>query len=91
MPFNISNIHQIKVSADSFGISVKGKALQYPGYAAAVPKGWAMYAKDAFTLNVSAPTSELVTNIAASSFARDGNITLLAPSYRNCYGNLKFC
>lgn len=91
MPFNISNIHQIQVSADSFGISVQGQALQYPGYAAAVPKGWAMYAKDAFTLNVSAPTSELVTNIAASSFARDGNITLLAPSYRNCYGNLKFC
>ena len=91
MPFNLNNFHQVEVDSNVFGLSVQGQALQYPGYAAPVTKGWAMYVPDAFKLIVDQPTTALMSGITGTSAARDGNITLLAPSYRNCYGNLKFC
>jgi len=91
MPYNLNNVHQIDVNSDTFGIALSSKDIQYPGYIAAVNKGWSMYLQDAFTLNISDKVSNLVSNIASSSNARDGNITLLEKPYRNCYGNLTFC
>ncbi|WP_151798759.1 hypothetical protein [Acinetobacter bereziniae] len=91
MPYNLSNVHQIDVNSNTFGIALSGQNLQYPDYAAAVSKGWSMYLQDAFTLNISDKVSSLVSNIASSSNARDGNITLLEQPYRNCYGNMTFC
>jgi hypothetical protein len=79
------------VNSNTFGIALSGQNLQYPDYAAAVSKGWSMYLQDAFTLNISDKVSSLVSNIASSSNARDGNITLLEQPYRNCYGNMTFC
>ncbi|KQW98432.1 hypothetical protein KTI63_20130 [Acinetobacter guillouiae] len=91
MPYNLSNVHQIDVNSNTFGIALSAQNLQYPDYAAAVSKGWSMYLQDAFTLNISDKVSNLVSNIASSSNAKDGNITLLEQPYRNCYGSLKFC
>ena len=91
MPYNLNNVHQIDVNSNTFGIALSAQDIQYPDYAAAVSKGWSMYLQDAFTLNISDKVSSLVNNIASSSNARDGNITLLEQPYRNCYGNLKFC
>ena len=91
MPYNLKNVHQIDVDSNTFGIALSREGIKYPGYAQAVPKGWSMYLQDAFTLNIEDKVSSLVSNIATSSNARDGNITLLEPAYRNCYGSLKFC
>ena len=91
MPYNLKNVHQIDVDSNTFGIALSREGIKYPGYAQAVPKGWSMYLQDAFTLKIEDKVSSLVSNIASSSNARDGNITLLEPAYRNCYGSLKFC
>lgn len=91
MPYNLANVHQMDVNSNSFGIALSQMAIKYPGYVASAPTGWSMYLQDAFTLNISDKTSNLVNNIAATPNARNGNITLLEPAYRNCYGNLKFC
>lgn len=91
MPYNLKNVHQIDVNSNTFGIALSKQGIKYPGYAQAVPTGWSMYLQDAFTLNIEDKVSSLVSNIASSSNARDGNVTFLEPAYRNCYGSLKFC
>lgn len=91
LPYNLKNVHQLDVDSDVFGFALSAQALRYPGYAQAVNRGWSMYAPDAFTLNIDDKVSSLVSNIATSSNARDGNITLLPQAYRNCWGNLTFC
>lgn len=91
LPFNLSNVHQLYVNSNAFGLAISKQNIQYPGYAAAVNAGWSMYIPNGFTLNINEKTSSLVSNIASNSFARDGNITQLAAPYRNCYGNLTFC
>ena len=91
MPYNLSNVHQVDVNSNTFGIALSAQNLQYPDYVAPVTKGWSMYLQDAFALNIKDKVSALVSNIASSSAARDGNITLLEKPYRNCYGNLTFC
>lgn len=91
MPYNLKNVHQIDVNSNTFGIALSKQGIKYPGYAQAVPTGWSMYLQDAFTLNIEDKVSSLVHNIASTSNARDGNITLLEPAYRNCYGSLTFC
>lgn len=91
LPYNLSNVHQLEVASDVFGLSFQKEAVQYPGYDAAVLKGWAMYIPSAFTLNISQPTTALVSAITGSSDARDGNIVGLEPVYRNCWGAARFC
>lgn len=95
IPYNLKNVHQLNIDTSQagggFGISLQSQALQYPGYAASVPTGWALYAAKAFDLEINRRTTEFVQGIVSSSAARDGNIVGLAPSYRNCYGSLKFC
>lgn len=93
LPFNLSNVHQLDVDSNLFGIALTSLAggIQYPGYVAKVNKGWSMYLEDAFTLNITEKTSSLMSNMVSSPNAREGNITTLAPAYRNCFGDLKFC
>lgn len=91
MPYNLANVHQIDVNSNSFGIALSLQKIKYPDYDAFVEKGWSMYLKDAFTLNINDKVSGLVQNIASSPNARSGNVTMLEPSYRNCYGDLQFC
>lgn len=90
MPFNLSNVHQLEVDSSIFGIALSKESLQYPGYVAAVSRGWSMYIPDGFTLNISDPTTRLVGNIVAGA-GSSGNIALLPAPYRNCWGNLTFC
>ncbi len=90
MPYNLSNVHQLEVDSPVFGIALSKEALQYPGYVAEVPRGWSMYIPDGFTLNISDPTTRLVSNIVAGA-GSSGNIALLPAPYRNCYGSLTFC
>lgn len=103
IPYNLKNVHQLNIDTSQagggFGISLQSQALQYPGYAASVPTGWALYAAKAFNLTLNRRTTEFVQGIllppsggqAGVSDAANGNIVGLAPSYRNCYGSLKFC
>lgn len=91
IPYNLKNVHQVDVNSNTFGIALSKQAIKYPGYVQAVPIGWSMYLQDAFTLDIKDKVSNLVQNIASSPNARNGDITLLAVPYRNCYGNLKFC
>lgn len=91
LKYNLSNVHQIDVDSNTFGIALSKEMIKYPGYAEAVSRGWSMYLQDAFTLDITDKVSTLVQNIAATPNAREGNITLLAPAYRNCYGEMKFC
>lgn len=91
LPYNLNNVHQLDVSSNLFGLAVSKESLQYPGYTAAVSKGWSMYIPNAFTLNIQDKVSTLVSNIAGSSNARDGNIVGLEAPYRNCWGTLTFC
>lgn len=91
IPYNLKNVHQVDVNSNTFGIALSKQAIQYPGYVQSVPLGWSMYLQDAFTLEIKDKVSNLVQNIASSSNARDGNITMLQAPYRNCYGNLTFC
>lgn len=103
LPYNVSNLHQADINSPLFGISLQKEAIQYPGYAAAVARGWSLYMPNAFTLNINRPVATqynaagaitqngLINDILQSSNARDGNIVGLEPSYRNCYGGLTFC
>lgn len=91
MPFNVANLHQVEVDSTTFGLALSKQDLQYPGFAAAVNRGWSMYLPDAFTLNISRPTTEFVSSITGSSAARDGNIVGLEAPFRNCWGNAHFC
>ena len=91
LPYNVANVHQLDISSNAFGISVQKQDLQYPGYVAAVSRGWALYSPDAFTLTINRRTTEFVQGITASTDARDGNIVGLEPPYRNCWGTLTFC
>ncbi len=90
IPYNLSNVHQIDVNSNLFGLSFQNQAIRYPGYAGAVNRGWAMYLPDAFTLNISQPMSVFVNNILSGSAAA-GNIVGLPAPYLNCLGTLKFC
>ena len=91
LPFNVSNVHQLNIATDTFGISLQKDDMQYPGYTAAVTRGWAMYAPEAFILSINRRTSEFVQNIVTSPDAKNGNIVGLEPAYRNCWGTLNFC
>ena len=91
LPFNLKNVHQLDVNSNSFGIALSKQNIRYPGYSSYVTQGWSMYLQDAFTLNINDKLSNLVSNIGTSPNARNGDITLLAAPYRNCYGSLKFC
>ena len=91
LPYNVTNVHQIDVSSNVFGLSFQKDDVQYPGYVSAVKRGWSMYAPEAFTLNIDQPVTTFMANIVGSSAARDGNIIGLEPAYRNCWGNARFC
>ncbi|WP_160232360.1 hypothetical protein [Acinetobacter indicus] len=93
LPYNLGNVHQLDVDSDLFGIALTSldNGIKYPGYAAAVNPGWSMYLKDAFTLNITDSLTSLMSNLVQTGKAKDGNITLLPPAYRNCYGSMKFC
>lgn len=92
IPYNLNNVHQLNIDAGDFGLSVQKESLQYPGYAAAVPAGWGMHLKDAFTLQLTDLTSTFVKNIVAPGHpAANGNIVGLEAPYRNCWGTLTFC
>ena len=77
LPYNLNNVHQL--------------GIKYPGYEKAVGQGWSMYLQDAFTLNVNDSLTSLMSNMVQNGNAKAGNITTLAPAYRNCFGSLKFC
>ncbi|RFC82252.1 hypothetical protein C9E89_017635 [Acinetobacter sichuanensis] len=91
LPYNLSNVHQLNVKSNTFGLALSKQAIQYPGYVQAVNAGWSMYIPNGFELNINQKTSSLVANIAGSADARNGNITMLEAPYRNCYGSLTFC
>lgn len=91
VPYNLKNIHQLDVSTPQFGLSFQKENVQYPGYSQTVPRGWSMYAPDAFNLVIDDKVSSFVQAIAGSSAARDGNITGLEAPYRNCWGSARFC
>jgi hypothetical protein len=91
LPFNVTNVHQIDVTSDLFGLSFQKEDVQYPGYVESVKRGWAMYAPDAFTLDIAQPVTTFVSGITGSSAARDGNIVGLEPPFKNCWGSARFC
>ena len=91
MPYNISNLHRVDINSSNFGLTFQKEDIQYPGFQAAMPAGWAMHMPDAFTLDISDKTSVFVGNIASSTAARDGNIIGLDPVYDNCFGSAQFC
>ncbi|MED5238240.1 MAG: hypothetical protein VX379_01510 [Pseudomonadota bacterium] len=91
LPYNVSNVHQVDVTSDDFGLSFQKEAVRYPGYTTAMLTGWSMYSPDAFTISIDQPTTELMANILGSSAAREGNITGLEAPYRNCWGSSRFC
>ncbi|MCK0152557.1 hypothetical protein MWU49_02475 [Alcanivorax sp. S6407] len=91
LPYNVTNVHQVDVTSDDFGLSFQKEAVRYPGYTTAMLTGWSMYSPDAFTLNIDQATTTLMANILGSSAARDGNIIGLEPAYRNCWGSARFC
>ncbi len=95
IPYNISNLHSVDVDTPLFGLSFQRENVQYPGYAQAVPRGWAMYLPDAFTLNVSEPTTVFVNNIVNGNAAAGNIVPLPVPGsgaiYDNCWGEATFC
>jgi len=91
LPYNVGNVHQVDVNSKLFGLSFQSQDVRYPGYESAVNRGWAMYAPDAFVLDISQPVTTFVSNITGTSAARDGNIVGLEPSYQNCFGSARFC
>lgn len=92
LPYNLSNVHQLDVNSDKFGIALTSLAsIKYPGYDSAVGKGWSMYLQDAFTLNITDSLTSLMSNMVQNGNAAAGNITTLAPAYRNCFGSSRFC
>ena len=93
LPYNLSNVHQLDVNSDKFGIALTSlkEGIKFPGYEEAVPQGWSMYLQDAFTLNINDKLTTLMSNLVQNGNAKNGNITMLEPAYRNCFGGLKFC
>ena len=96
VPFNLENFHSTMVNSSLFGLSFQKENVRYPGYAVPMQKGWSMYLPNAFTLNIAAPTSLLVSNIVTSTADTAGNITGLPASaggrvYDNCWGSSVFC
>ncbi|CAB1216195.1 hypothetical protein [Acinetobacter bouvetii] len=93
LPYNLSNVHQLEVSSSNFGIALTSLlgGIQYPGYAAKVGRGWSMYLEKAFTLDITDSLTNLMSNMVQNGQAAAGNITTLAPAYRNCFGSLNFC
>ncbi|OTG62995.1 hypothetical protein B9T29_04720 [Acinetobacter sp. ANC 3903] len=92
LPYNLNNVHQLDVDSSLFGIALTAlDSIKYPGYEEAVGKGWSMYLQDAFTLNINDSLTNLMSNMVQNGKAAAGNITTLAPAYRNCFGSLKFC
>lgn len=93
LPYNLNNVHQLDINSNLFGIALTSlsEGIKYPGYADSVGKGWSMYLQDAFTLNINDSLTTLMSNIVQNGNAKAGNITTLAPAYRNCFGSLKFC
>ncbi|AJD48319.1 hypothetical protein S7S_09535 [Isoalcanivorax pacificus W11-5] len=90
IPFNISNLHRVEVDSPLFGLSFQERSIRYPGYAADVPKGWAMYLPDAFTLQVSEPMTVFTQSILSGN-ALAGNLVPLDPVFDNCWGSATFC
>lgn len=90
IPYNISNLHQVEVDSPLFGLSFQNRNIRYPGYQEGVDSGWGMYLPDAFTLNVSEPTTVFVSNIQNGG-AVAGNIIGLDPVFDNCWGSATFC
>ena len=91
LPFNVSNVHQLDIASNAFGLSLQKQDLQYPGYTQAVSRGWAMYVPNAFTLTLNRRVSDFMAGIVGSDDARSGNIVALEAPYRNCWGTLTFC
>lgn len=92
LPYNLNNVHQLDVNSNLFGIALTAlDSIKYPGYADTVGKGWSMYLQDAFTLDINDSLTNLMSNMVQNGKAAAGNITTLAPAYRNCFGSLKFC
>lgn len=90
LPYNLSNFKEAEVDSNLFGLSLQKNEVLYPGYVAAAPVGWGLYIPNAFTLQLSKPTTELVQNIVDGDAAL-GNITTLQPANVNCFGTLTFC
>ena len=90
LPYNINNLHLVDINSNQFGLSFEKQALQWPGYVASVPTGWAMYLPNAFTLNITDPISTFTSNIVSGAAAA-GNVVSLAGPPQNCYGSYKFC
>ncbi|MEG1856742.1 MAG: hypothetical protein RR231_14735 [Acinetobacter sp.] len=93
LPYNLSNVHQLDVNSNLFGIALTSlsEGIQYPGYEEKVGRGWSMYLQDAFTLNINDSLTNLMSNMVQNGNAAAGNITTLAPAYRNCFGSSRFC
>lgn len=98
IPYNVQNLHSAEVNSPLFGLSFQKEAgVQYPGYAIGMQKGWSMYLPNAFTLTVSQPTTQFVSNIMSGAAAA-GNIIGLPTTvggggkvFDNCWGNGLFC
>lgn len=95
IPYNISNLHSVDVDTPLFGLSFQNEDVQYPGYVQSVPRGWAMYLPEAFTLEVSEPTTVFVNNIVNGAAAAGDIVPLPNPGsgaiYDNCWGAATFC
>lgn len=103
LPYNAANLHQVDLNTNSFGLSFQKEGVQYPGYLAAVNRGFALHLPNAFTLGINQPlattynadgsiaTRGILLGITGNSDARDGNIVGLPAPYRNCFGTLTFC
>lgn len=103
LPYNAANLHQVDLNSNAFGLSFQKEGVQYPGYQAAVNRGFALHLPNAFTLGINQPlattyntdgsiaTRGILLGITGNSDARDGNIVGLPAPYRNCFGTLTFC
>lgn len=98
IPYNVQNLHSAEVNSPLFGLSFQKEAgVQYPGYAIGMQKGWSMYLPNAFTLTVSQPTTQFMSNIMSGAAAA-GNIIGLPTAvggggrvFDNCWGTAVFC
>ena len=95
IPYNVSNLKSVMVDTPLFGLSFQKEDVQYPGYVQSVPTGWGMYLPDAFTLEVSEPTTIFVNNIVSGDAAAGNIVPLPSPGsgaiYNNCWGAADFC
>lgn len=106
IPYNLANVGALDINSPTFGLSVQSRDLAYPGYyqystnasgvstqtttLAEMPRGWAMYLPNAFTLKISQPLDVFTANILGGAAAQGNIIGLPAPN-RNCWGTLTFC